>query len=130
MGGSHMEADGRSSQLGVFRCPTIRILNHQMHVDRQIGHLTDTGHNRLAKRQIRNEMMIHHIHMDEIRIGDCLEITFQVAEIGGQNARCDLNSHGSHSMEGNRLELVDVGVVIGMWNVLRVIVRKFIHDWL
>ena len=72
---------------------------------RQVGDLADASHNRLAQRQIRNEMMIHHVHMDEIRVGDGLEVAFQIAEIGGQDARCDLNSHVSHSMEGNRLDI-------------------------
>ena len=106
MGGTHMEAHRCSAQLGILRCPTIRILNHQMHVNRKIGDFADTSHDRLAQSQVRDEMMIHHIDMNEIRIGNGLEVTLKVAEIGGQDAWCDLNSHGSHSMKGNRLAVI------------------------
>ena len=101
-----MEAHGCGAQLGILRCPTIRILNHQMHVNRKIGDFADTSHDRLAQGQIRDEMMIHHVDVNEIRIGNGLEVTLKVAEIGGQDAWCDLNSHGSHSMKGNRLAVI------------------------
>ena len=79
---------------------------HQMHVDRKIGDFADTSHNRLAQGQIRNEMMIHHVDVNEICIGDGLEVALKVAEISGQDAWCDLNSHGSYSMKGNRLAVI------------------------
>ena len=109
MGGTHVEADGGGTKLGVFRCPAVRILNHQMHVDRQVGDLADTCHDWLTQSQVRDEMMIHHVDMNKIRLGDGLEVTLKVAEIGGQNAWCDLNSHGSHSMEGKRLDAIGYG---------------------
>ena len=102
---SHMEADGSRTKLGVFRSPTVRILDHQMHVDRKVSDLADASHNRLTQRQIRNEMMVHHVHVNEIGVGNGLKVTFQITEVSGQDARCDLNSHGSHSMEGNRLDV-------------------------
>lgn len=77
-----------------------------MHVDRKIGDFADTSHNRLAQGQIRNEMMIHHVDVNEICIGDGLEVALKVAEISGQDAWCDLNSHGSYSMKGNRLAVI------------------------
>ena len=51
-------------------------------------------------------MMIHHVDVNEICIGDGLEVALKVAEISGQDAWCDLNSHGSYSMKGNRLAAI------------------------
>ena len=39
-------------------------------------------------------MMIHNVDMDEISVADSLEVTLEIAEIGGQDTRCDLNTHG------------------------------------
>ena len=40
---THVEADGGRAELGVFRSPTVRVLDHQVHVDRQVGDLTDAS---------------------------------------------------------------------------------------
>ena len=58
--------------------------------------------------------MVHHVHVNEIGVGNGLKVTFQIAEVSGQDARCDLNSHGSHSMEVIDLMLLVVGLVIGI----------------
>ena len=70
-----------------------------MYVDRQVGDLTDTLDDWLAQGEVRYEVVIHHIDVDEIGIADRFEVTLEIAKIGGQDARCDLNTHNTHSME-------------------------------
>ena len=41
VGGAHMERDGGGTELRVFRGPTVGVLDHQVHVDRQVGDLAD-----------------------------------------------------------------------------------------
>ena len=88
-----MEAHGSGTELGILRCPAVGIFDHQMYVHRQIGDFADALDDRLAQRQVRDEMMVHHIDMNQIRIGDGLEVTLKIAEVGGQDARCDFNAH-------------------------------------
>ncbi len=83
MRGAGMEGDRRGAAFGEFRCPAVRILNHQMNVDRQVRHFADALDDWLPKGQVRYEMMVHNINVDEIRIGDGLEVSLKVAEISG-----------------------------------------------
>lgn len=40
-------------------------------------------------------MMVHDIDVDQVGVGDGLEITFEVAEVSGQDAGCDCDiAHG------------------------------------
>ncbi len=55
-----------------------------MYVHRQIGDFADALDDRLAQRQVRDEMMVHHIDMNQICIGDGLEVTLKIAEVGGR----------------------------------------------
>ena len=47
-------------------------------------------------------MMVHDIDVDQVGVGDGLEVAFEVAEISGKDAGCDLYAHGSHSMVEER----------------------------
>ena len=117
VGGAHMERDGGGTELRVFRGPTVGVLDHQVHVDRQVGDLADALDDGLAKGEVRHEVVVHHVDMHEVGVGDGLEVAFEVAEISGKDAGCDLYAHGSHSMVEERrdgLRLHDVLVCV-LW---------------
>ena len=97
--------------------PNGRVLDHQVHVDRQVGDLADALDDGLAKGEVRHEVVVHHVDMHEVGVGDGLEVAFEVAEISGKDAGCDLYAHGSHSMVEERrdgLRLHDVLVCV-LW---------------
>lgn len=70
-----------SATLRIVRSPAIRIVNHEMHIDRQIGDLADALDNRFANGQIRDKVVVHHIDVNHVRIRNALEIAFEIAEI-------------------------------------------------
>lgn len=63
--------------------PTVRVLDHQMHVDRQVGDFADALDDGLADGQIRHEMVVHHVHVNHVGIGDLFEVPLKIAEIRG-----------------------------------------------
>ena len=69
------------------------IVNHQMHVKRQIGIWADLPDNARPEGQIRHVMPVHHINMNHVGAGFVKRQNFaaEVAEIGSQNAggNCD-----------------------------------------
>ena len=58
-----------------------------MNVERQIGHGFELLDERHAERQVRNEMAVHHIDVDEIGAGtlEHANIALEVHEVGRQD---------------------------------------------
>jgi hypothetical protein len=82
------------ADLGVLRSPPVRLLDHQVTVDRQRGVLEQRLDHRQAQGQVRHEVVVHDIHVQPV--GDAGHRGGLVGEPGkvrGQDARGDLNAH-------------------------------------
>ena len=71
----------------------IRILDHQVAIQRQLRHRPHRLHHRRPKRDIRHKVPIHHIHMDDrpaapLRPRDLIR---QVRKVRRQNRKCQFN---------------------------------------
>ena len=64
---------------------TLRLHNHQMHVERLLGELAHSFDDRHPEGDVRHKHAIHHVKMDPVglRTVQHLHIFFQISEIGG-----------------------------------------------
>ena len=71
----------------------IGIGNHQVHVERHLGHPLDRFDDRRPYRDVRHKMAVHHIHMDEISASSFsrLDGGAERREVGRENGRRDAN---------------------------------------
>ncbi len=62
-------------------------VDHQMHVERQIRHLADTGQNGQSDRNIGNKQAVHNVNMYILgaRLLDRTDLAFQICKICCQN---------------------------------------------
>ena len=65
----------------------IRLLDHQVHVQRQFRRLAKGCDHVRAERDVRHEMPVHHITVQPVAAGlfDALGLVREMAEIAGQN---------------------------------------------
>ena len=63
--------------------------NHQMRIERQPGYLAHRFQHRHADREVRHEMPVHHVEMNQVGAGlfDPANLFAQAREVGGQNRR-------------------------------------------
>ena len=66
-----------------------RVGNHQMHVERKVGDVLELFDEGNAQREIRDEMAVHDVHVNEARspLLDHADIALHVHEVGRQNGR-------------------------------------------
>ena len=88
-----MEGDGLGTSVDISRCPHVGILNHEMRVERQIGHLAQSLDHRHTHGEIRHEMVVHDVDVDAVGGLDASHLPAHVGEIGIENARGDAHSH-------------------------------------
>ena len=83
-------------RLGKRRNKLVRILDHQVAVERQLRHLAQRLHHRRPNRQVRHEMPIHNIHMDDRRATFLrrAHLFAQTGKVRRKNRRCQLNQSG------------------------------------
>ena len=79
----------------------IRVGDHEMDIQRDAGHAPDRPHDQRADGDVRHEMPVHHVHVNEVGAaslggGDRLA---QQGEVGGQERRGDEDAHRLTSME-------------------------------
>ena len=79
----------------------VRVRDHEVDVERHVGDALDAPHDGRADREIRDEMAVHDIHMNQVRPaafggGDGVG---QPGEIGGKDGRRDAWSHRLTSIE-------------------------------
>ena len=67
------------------------IRDHHVYVERHIAHALGNANNLGSKGEVRRKMAIHDIDVNEIGIGDFLQIPRQIAKVGGENRRRDFN---------------------------------------
>ena len=82
-----VEGDGLASKLGVDGRPAVRVLDHEMGVD---GDRTGL-HGRLGQRQaegeVWDEVIVHDVHVREVRIRDFGKLVGEMPEIAVENRR-------------------------------------------
>ena len=66
-----------------------RVGNHQVHVERKVGDALELFDEGNAQREVRDEMTIHDVHMNEAcsALLDHANIALHVHEVGRQNGR-------------------------------------------
>ena len=66
--GEHLAMDRDSGGSGVDEVleVAIRFLNHQVHVERDGRHLVDRPHDQRAERDVRHEVAVHHVEVQEV----------------------------------------------------------------
>ncbi|MMZ63282.1 hypothetical protein D1872_255270 [compost metagenome] len=74
--GNHM-----SACFGERRNILLGLLDHQVHVQRQIGQRRNRPHDEGPERQIRHKMAVHDVHMEPIR-SRALHVGYFFAELG------------------------------------------------
>ena len=82
-----MHADPCRAGMGKCRNKFVRILDHQMAIQRQPGHFAERRHHMRTHREVGHKMSIHHIHMDHGSASTlgCLNLIGKMREIGGKN---------------------------------------------
>jgi hypothetical protein len=80
--------------LGVRGSPPVRLLDHQVTVERQRGVLEQRPDDGQAEGQVRHEVVVHDVHMQPVRdAGDRCGLVGEPGEVRGQDTRRDLNGH-------------------------------------
>ena len=82
------------------------LLDHQVHVERQARRLAEGPDDRRPDRQVRHEVAVHDVHVDEVRSA-CLrhrQGVRQAREVRREQRRRDRNSHerGAAGVSGGR----------------------------
>ena len=86
-GGLEVEGDRCGAELGVLRRPAVGVGDHQVHVERnRAGRLDALDHLR-PEGQVGHEVVVHDIHVHEVRGGDAGEVGLHVHEVRGEHAR-------------------------------------------
>jgi len=92
--GFRMHGDVAGPGLGVGGSPAVRVLDHQMAVQWQAGVLDQRFHHRQANRQVRHEVVVHDVDVQPVGFtGDGTGLVGEPGEIGGQDARRQLDGH-------------------------------------
>ncbi len=92
LGGLRVEGDVVGAGLGVRRRPTLRVLDHQMAVERDVGRLQQALHDRQTQGQVRHEVVVHDIDVQPVgaggtRLGDRRRLVGEIREVRGQDGR-------------------------------------------
>ena len=89
-----MERDRFRAQFRITGRPPVVIVNHEVDIKRNGRNILDSANHLGSESQIRNEVIVHHINVDEVGVTDVTEVSFHVDEIGTENARIDADGHG------------------------------------
>ena len=79
----------------------VRVLDHQVHVERHPRDALERPHDRRADRDVRHEMAVHHVDVNEIGAAalDRRDRVAERREVGGEDRRRDLHAHRLTSIE-------------------------------
>ena len=86
-GGFGMYGEHIGPRVNECRNVFVGIGNHQMHIQRKLCGFANGFNNRWANGDIRNEMAIHHVHVNQMRSG-FLDLAYFFAK-GGEIRRQD-----------------------------------------
>ena len=74
-----------------------RVLDHQVAVQEQVRVLAERRDHRRADRQVRDEMPVHHVDVEEVGLGaDPFDLGRQHRVVGRQDRRGDADRPGAH----------------------------------
>ena len=81
-----MDGDRIGARLDENLDVLLRLADHQVRVERQLGDLAHRFENRHAHRKIRHEVAVHHIEVEQVgaRTLDRANLVAETREIGGQ----------------------------------------------
>jgi hypothetical protein len=99
-----VEGDAVHAGLGVARRPAVRILDHQVTVERQRRVLAQRLDDGQAEREVRDEMVVHHVDMHPVGVvGDDADLVGEPGEVGRQDARRYLHRPALDGRGGGRM---------------------------
>ena len=58
-----------------------------MYIQEHVRDLPDGLKHRDTDGNVGDEHAVHHVHMDVVRVGDAVDIPFQICKIGGEDGR-------------------------------------------
>src|SRR5699024_7117095 len=88
--GLEVEGDGRAPDLRVDGRPRVRVLDHEVGVQRDGRDRPDPLDDRRPEREVGHEVVVHDVDVRHVRGADAREFTGEVREVGGQDARIDV----------------------------------------
>ena len=80
-GGFDVDGEIRRARVGVAVDPIFRALDHQVDVEGKASRLSEVPHHLWAKREIRDEVTVHHVDVDPVRSGS-LDGKYRVGKPG------------------------------------------------
>jgi hypothetical protein len=97
--GLGMEGEHVCAGVGKLGKIPLRPLHHQMHVERPVGQLPERTDERRSKRQVGDEVAVHHIYVDPLGSAGhrALDLFLEPAEIGTQHTGRNPHGHGASS---------------------------------
>jgi hypothetical protein len=96
----HMDGQHRGAGVGEGLEVAVRVLDHQMHVERTPRHALEGPDDRRANRDVGHEVSVHDVHVNQVGAagfggGD---LPREVREVGGENRGRDPHAHRLTSM--------------------------------
>ncbi len=87
--GLGVDGDEIGPRPGIGLDPALRLLDHQVEVEREPGALLDGLDDGRSDRQVGDEVAVHDVHVDLVRAGglDQRHGVAECGEVGGQDAR-------------------------------------------
>src|SRR5699024_3504893 len=93
-GGLEVEGHRGGAGLGVGGGLVVRVLDHQVGVDRDGAALDDLLDHRGAEGQVRHEVVVHDVHVDAVGGGDPVQLGADGHEVGVEDAGVDVVAVG------------------------------------
>ena len=87
--GLGVHGDVARAGLGVAGRPALRVLDHQVAVERYGADRLHRLHHRQAEGQVRHEVRVHDVEVQPVGIGDALDLVGEAGEVRRQQARRD-----------------------------------------
>ena len=111
--GLEVERHGRAPDLRVDGRPRVRVLDHEVRVQRNGRDRPDPLDDRRPEREVGDEVVVHDVDVRHVRRADAREFAGEVREVRGQDARIDVNAHGislapPQEGEEHRVRVVEV----------------------
>lgn len=92
-GCSHVEGDGGCSHGGVVDCPSVWVFDHEVDVCWECCYFTESLDDWFSDGEVWYEVVVHDVDVDAVGCANGVKFVFEIAEIGGENAWINLNTH-------------------------------------
>jgi hypothetical protein len=102
LGRLRVDGDAARARLGVGGGVPVRVIDHEVAVDRQRGVFEQRLDDRQAEGEVRDEVVVHHVDVKPVGgFLDGLRLVREPREVGRQDAGRDLNGHAVSSRRGD-----------------------------